>query len=245
LQSDIGMVGMDCFMLSQLALDMRLEPGTSFASYFVGANGEAVDAVRALAEGRGEPVLFIYGGRGLGKSHLMQAACRVAADLGDPVAYLPLRDAVQWSPDMLEGLEEMTLVALDDIDAIAASAAWQEAVFHLFNRLRTAGHRLLMTAERRPADVGLTLNDLVSRLQWGLVLRLHDHDDAQKAAGLHFHARLRGLELPEETVRYLLVHCPRELPSLFRLLDRLDRASLMAQRRLTIPFVRQVLQSPA
>jgi DnaA family protein len=229
-------------MLPQLALDMRLEPGTSFASYFVGANGQVVDAVRALAEGRGEPLLFIYGNRGLGKSHLLQAACRLAADVGEPVAYLPLTEAVRWPSVVVDGLESMSLVALDDLDAVVASAEWQEALFHLFNRLRAAGHRLLVAADRRPSDLGLTLNDLVSRLQWGLVLRLQDHDDAQKAAGLHFHARLRGLELPEETVRYLLVHCSRELPSLFRLLDRLDQASLVAQRRLTVPFVRQILQ---
>lgn len=232
-------------MLPQLALDMRLEPGTSFASYFVGANGEVADAVRALAEGRGETMLFLYGSHGLGKSHLLQAACRVAAERGAPVAYLPLREAVQWSPGVLEGLEAMALVALDDLDAIAGSAEWQEAVFHLFNRLRAAGHRLLVSAARRPADLGFSLNDLVSRLQWGLVLRLQDHDDAQKAAGLRFHARLRGLELPDETVRYLLVHYPRELPLLFRLLDRLDQASLAAQRRLTVPFVRQILQEHA
>jgi DnaA family protein len=238
----VRQVNADCFMLPQLALDMRLAPGTSFASYFVGANGEAVDAVRALAEARGESFLFLYGSRGLGKSHLLQAACRLAADMGEPVAYLPLVEAVQWSPTVVDGLESMALVALDDLDAVVASAEWQEALFHLFNRLRSAGQRLLVAAERRPADLGLALNDLVSRLQWGLVLRLQDHDDAQKAAGLHFHARLRGLELPAETVRYLLVHYPRELPSLFRLLDRLDQASLMAQRRLTVPFVRQILQ---
>ncbi len=86
------------------------------------------------------------------------------------------------------------------------------------------------------------MSDLVSRLQWSLVLRLQDHDDAQKMAGLRFHAQLRGLELPEETARYLLAHYPRELSFLFRLLDRLDQASLMAQRRLTVPFVRQILQ---
>lgn len=229
-------------MLPQLALDMRLEPGTSFESYFAGANSEIVDAIRAQAEGRGEQFLFVYGSRGLGKSHLLQAACRLAAERGERIAYLPLAEAVQWPPAMVEGLETMTLVALDDLDATAANADWQEAIFHLFNRLRSSGHRLLIAAERRPAELGLTLGDLVSRLQWGLVLRLQDHDDAQKAEGLHFQARLRGLELPEETARYLLVHCPRELTSLFRLLDRLDQASLAAQRRLTVPFVRQVLR---
>lgn len=229
-------------MLPQLALDMRLEPGTNFSSYFVGANSEAVDAVRALAEGHGEGVLFLYGSCGLGKSHLLQAACRLVADRGEPVAYLPLAEAVRWPPAVVDGLEAMALVALDDVDAVVDSPEWQEALFHLFNRLRAAGHRLLAAAPHRPGDLGLALNDLVSRLQWGLVLRLQDHDDRQKAAGLHFHAQLRGLELPEETARYLLLHCPRELPSLFRLLDRLDQASLAAQRRLTVPFVRQILQ---
>lgn len=229
-------------MLPQLALDMRLDPGTTFSSYFAGANGEAVDAVKALAEGCGETVLFLYGSRGLGKSHLLQAACRLVADRGERVAYLPLAEAVRWPSAMVEGLEAMSLVALDDVDAVAGSPEWEEALFHLFNRLRATEHRLLLAAPHRPADLGLSLSDLVSRLQWGLVLRLQDHDDAQKMASLHFHAQLRGLELPEETGRYLLAHYPRELPFLFRLLDRLDQASLMAQRRLTVPFVRQILQ---
>lgn len=229
-------------MLPQLALDMRLEPGTSFTSYFAGANGEVVDAVRAVAEGSGEDFLFLYGSPGLGKSHLLQAACRLVAERGEPVAYLPLREAVRWPPTVVEGLEAMALVALDDVDAVVDSLEWQEALFHLFNRLRATGRRLLASGTCRPADSGLQLKDLVSRLQWGLVLRLQDHDDAQKAASLHFHARLRGLELPDETARYLLVHYPRELPTLFRLLDRLDQASLAAQRRLTVPFVRQILQ---
>ncbi len=225
----------------QLALDIGLDSGASFASYFVGANAEVVDAVRALAEGRGESLLYLYGASGLGKSHLLQAACRLAAEHGLLVAYVPMREAVSWSPQMLDGLENMGLVAIDDLQAIAGSAEWQEALFHLFNRLREAGGRLLLGAERRPAELGLALPDLVSRLQWGLVLRLQDHDDAQKLAGLRFRARLRGLELPEDTAQYLLAHYPRELNALFQLLERLDAASLMAQRRLTIPFVKQVL----
>jgi DnaA family protein len=225
----------------QLALDIRLDSGASFASYFVGANHQVADAVRALAEGRGEALLYLYGGAGLGKSHLLQAACRVAAEMGHAVAYLPLREAMAWSPDVLEGLESLSLVALDDIEAVANSLLWQEGLFHLFNRIREQGGRLLLAAEGRPAELGLQLPDLVSRLQWGLTLRLQDHDDKQKIAGLCFRARLRGLELPEETAHYLLAHYPRELTTLFGLLDRLDEASLMAQRRLTIPFVKQVL----
>lgn len=226
---------------SQLALDIRLDSGASFASYFVGANHEVVGAVRALAEGQGEPLLYLYGSPGLGKSHLLQASCRLAAERGQAVAYLPLQTALGWSPDVVEGLEALSLVAVDDVDVISVSPEWQEALFHLFNRIREAGGRLLLAAERRPADLGLQLPDLVSRLQWGLVLRLQDHDDEQKLAGLRFRARLRGLELPEETAAYLLTHCPRDLPLLFELLDRLDKASLVAQRRLTVPFVKQVL----
>lgn len=228
-------------MLPQLALDMRLDPGTTFASYFSGANDEIVAAVRSMAEGHGEVSAYLYGGRGLGKSHLLQAACRLMAERGEQVAYLPLAELIDWPPAMLEGLEAMSMVALDDIDVIAKSPEWQEALFHLFNRLRAADRRLLLAATQRPADLGLALGDLVSRLQWGLVLRLRDHDDVQKMAGLQFHAQLRGLELPEEVARYLLGHYPREWSYQFRLLDRLDQASLAAQRRLTVPFVRQVL----
>jgi DnaA-homolog protein len=229
----------------QLALDIGLDDRAGFESYYPGPNEQVLAAVRACAEGSGERALYIHGASGLGKTHLLQAACRSAAAGGQRAGYVPLADALAWSVQLLEGLAALDLVAVDDLQLVAGRAEWEEALFHLFNSVREAGGRLLFAASVRPAELGLALPDLLSRLQWGLVLRLREPADEDKVASLRLRAAQRGLELPSDVAHYLMARCPRDLGYLFTLLDRLDQASLMAQRRLTLPFVREVLDGQA
>ena len=228
----------------QLALDLRWDTGAEFDSFLSTDGGEALQAARAAAAGQAGPVL-LYGPPDSGKSHLLQAACAAAHHAGRAPVYLGLAEARRsLAPAVLEGLERLALVALDECDAVAGDRAWEEALFHLFNRCREAGAALLMASRFRPSDMDLLLADLRSRLQWGLVLRLRGLDDAGRRQALELRARRRGLALPPETIDYLLVRQPRDAGRLFRLLDRLDRASLRAGRRLTVPFVRSVLAAP-
>jgi DnaA family protein len=157
------------------------------------------------------------------------------------VAYLPLREVAGLSPELLEGLEQQDLVCLDDVHAIAGNDDWERAVFGLFNRVRDRNGRLLVAATRRAGQCGFRLADLVSRLDWGVAYVLMPLVDRQVVAALGLRARRRGLELPDETAQYLLKRMPRDLPSVFNLLDRLDEASMIEQRRLTVPFVKSVL----
>ena len=83
--------------------------------------------------------------------------------------------------------------------------------------------------------------DLASRLDWGRVVGLLPLDDADKLRALQLRAQLRGLSLSDDVGRYLLQHLARDMRSLCHALERLDRASLVAQRRLTLPFIKQVL----
>ena len=155
--------------------------------------------------------------------------------------YLPLQELLTLAPELLEGLEQQALIAIDDVQAIAGMPQWEEALFHLYNRVRDCGHRLVVSATVAPAGLTLTLPDLTSRLGWGPVFQLAALSDTDKRAALQMRARRRGLELGNEVPEYLLRRCPRDMDSLFSLLNQLDRASLVAQRRLTIPFVRELL----
>jgi DnaA family protein len=225
----------------QLPLGLTLKESACFASYFPGQNQEAVNSLRASAEGVGETLVYLAGPAGVGKTHLLQAACQQAADAGRTVAYLPLRHLPGLSPAVFEGLERLDLVCLDDVDAVAARADWERGLFDLFNRLRECGGTLLVTAGKRPDKSGIQLADLVSRLCWGVTYVLKPLDEETLFAAVTYRARARGLELPEDTARFLLRRFPRDLPSLCELLDRLDQASLVARRRLTIPFVKAAL----
>ena len=137
--------------------------------------------------------------------------------------------------------ENYDLVCLDDVDALAGERRWEEALFHLYNRIRERGACLVVSCASAPARLQLSLPDLGSRLSWGLVYQLRALDDDQRLLALQLRARQRGCDMPDETGRYLLRRLPRDMPALFDLLDRLDDASLVAQRKLTVPFVKSVL----
>lgn len=225
----------------QLPLAIRWNDGASFEQFVPGPNMQAVAAVKAAAEGAAGGFLYLYGEPGSGRTHLLQAACRLCGDRGLPVVYLPLGKESGLTPALLDGLEAMALIALDDIECIAGQPDWEEALFHLYNRVVDVQGRLLISAPSRPADLGITLPDLESRLKWGLVHRLQTLSEVDLLQALERRALARGLTLPTETGRYLTSRFPRDASSLFSLLDRLDHAALAAQRRLTVPFVKQVL----
>lgn len=228
-------------MFTQLPLGLTLNDSATFANFITGPHSEAVQAVQACARGQGEAFIYLAGAAGTGKTHLLQAACHAMARQGGTVVYLPLQCAAQFGLDALDGLERMALVCLDDVQALVGQPEWEQALFNLFNRVRDSGGRLLVAANAKPSQLGLSLPDLVSRLSWGVTYVLPSLDDADKLRALSLRAQARGFELPDEVGRYLLVRLPRDMQALFAVLDRLDQASLAAQRRLTVPFIKSIL----
>jgi len=228
-------------MSVQLPLGLSLNDSATFENFVAGPNAAAFSAVHACAGGDEPSVLYLWGAPGAGRTHLLQAACHAAARRGAQVAYLPLEQVETFSVEVCEGMEAMSLVCVDDVERVAGRDDWEQALFNLFNRVRDGGGHLLFAAAASPRAAGLRLPDLISRLGAGPVFRLEELDDAGKCRALSLRARERGLELPEEAARFLLRHYPRDLQALLGLLERLDHASLAAQRRLTVPFIKETL----
>jgi DnaA family protein len=227
---------------TQLPLGLRLPAASRFDNFVPGVNREALAAVEQLTMDTTPAVVFIAGATGSGKTHLLQAACRAVETRGESAVYVPLATFSILNPGILEGLEQYSLSAIDDVHNIAGQPDWEEALFHLYNRLREAQGRLLAAASAPPEHLKLELPDLRSRLGWGAVYALQLPDDAVRLQILALRAQGCGLDLPDETARYLLRRCPRDLPALIALLEQLDHAALTAQRRLTVPFVKAVLE---
>jgi DnaA family protein len=227
--------------MRQLPLGVQLGISMRFETFAVGGNAEAVAALKGLAGGASSTPVWIYGPAGSGKSHLLQAACAAAGDAGRATAWLPLAQVQGEGPALLDGLERLDLVALDDLDAIAGSADWEFALFTLFNGLAEHRGRLAIAAAVAPAAVQIRLPDLASRLASCEVHRLEPLAESEQPAALRRRAERRGLELPDETLGYLTRRAPRDFATLCRMLDALDAESLAAQRRLTVPFVRDWL----
>ncbi len=225
----------------QLPLGVQLRDSATLASLVAGENAQAIAAAAALAEGASANV-YLWGGAGAGKSHILQAASRAAANSGQRTAYLPMREVSVQSPEILDGLHRMDLLCLDELEAIAGQRTWEEALVGLFDHSRLAGGRILAAGRQAPAALGLALRDLSSRLGWGAVYALNDLQDTDKRRVLRQRAAQRGLQMPGDVADFLLRRARRDLPSLLAALDQLDHASLAAQRRLTIPFVKQVLE---
>ena len=221
----------------QLPLGIGLKDFATFDNFYAVGN-ELV--LQALQQGN-DSMIYLWGPRGSGKSHLLQALCHATAAKGLAPVYLPLQELIALSPALLQGLEQQALITSDDIQVIAGITQWEEALFHLYNQVRDGGHRLVVSANVAPAGLALSLPDLASRLAWGPVFQLIPLTDADKRAALQMRARRRGLEMGNDVAEYLLRRCPRDMDSLFSLLNQLDHASLAAQRRLTIPFVRELL----
>ncbi len=228
-------------MADQLTLGVQLKDNASFANFYPGDNQEALQGLMALARQSIPGFVFLWGEAGVGKSHLLQSLCHEIGSVGLPVVYLPLADIDVIVPEMLDGLETMSLVCIDDIDVVSGDVAWEEALFHLYNRIYSRGGRLVATASVAPTDLSISLADLKSRLNHGITYHLASLGGKQKAYALQQRATFRGFALPEEVVSYLLKRCPRSMSELFDLFDRLDQASLAAKRRLTIPFVKKFL----
>lgn len=228
----------------QLPLALRYPPDQRFETC-VGIAPEALAQLRALADGSagdvGSTGVYMVGPAGTGKTHLALATCAAAEAAGRRAAYLPLQAAAGRMRDALEALERATAVALDGVDAIAGNRDDEVALFDFHNRARSAGVSLLYAGRAAPDGLALALPDLRSRLSQCTRIVLAPLDDESRREVLRERARRRGLSVDPAALEWLMRRVGRDLGGLARLFDRLDQASLAAQRRLTVPFLRETL----
>ena len=224
----------------QLPLALRFPPDQRFDTY-LGVPDATLAQLRALATTGGTGDAYLAGPAGSGKTHLALAACAAAEAAGRRAAYLPLQAASRRLRDALDALEGADLVALDGLDAIAGDRGDEVALFDFHNRARAAGVSLLYAGRAAPDALALVLPDLRSRLSQCARVALATLDEEGRREVLRERARRRGLVVDDAALEWLLRRVGRDLAGLARLLDRLDRASLAAQRRLTVPFLRQTL----
>jgi DnaA family protein len=227
--------------MRQLPLGVRLQDRAVFASFLAGRNLQALEHVRALASGASGGVAWLAGPVGAGKTHLLQAAC-AAAGASRRAGYFPLAELGPLGIGVLDGLRDIECLCLDDVHVVAGNASWERALFGLFCAIEERGGRLIAAASAPPALLGWALPDLASRFAASAIFQLRVLDEAEQREALKLRAHVRGLDLPEETARYLQRRFPRDMRTLYELLDTLDEAAIIAQRRLTVPFIRSVLQ---
>lgn len=226
--------------MRQLPLGVRLADRAVFASFLPARNREALEHARRIAGGEITGATWVCGPASAGKTHLLQAICSQSLE-SRRAGYFPLAELATLGVGVLEGLPQLQCVCLDDLEAVTGRLEWEKAIFGLLRELEECDGVLVMGARPPPALLAWALPDLGSRCAAGAVLQLRALDEAEQQQALQLRARLRGLELPEETSRWLQRRFSRDMRRLYGLLDTLDEAALAAQRRLTVPFIREVL----
>lgn len=237
--------------VSQLALSVQLPDDETFSSFISEENIPAIEQLKHFLDAQiNKPTqnldskpssFYLFGICGVGKSHLLHASCSYAEQLGLSSLSLSCSELTQLSVEVLEGLEHIDLVCLDDIQLIAADEKWQQAVFDLYNRILEQNRCLIITGDQRAQELVLTLPDLVSRLSWGYTEQIKPLSDDEKLLALQYRAQQRGLMLNDDAGRFLINRLSREMSALIESLDRLDKASIREQRKITIPFIKYIL----
>jgi DnaA family protein len=227
---------------TQLTLSISLRDDATFANYYSLDNIALTEQLQTMAQGKGDQSILIWGPPATGKSHLLQAVCHEADNFGLTSAYLPLGDHIFLSPDICENLEHMDILCIDDLNAVAGQTVWEVALFHLFNRVRDCGHRIVFSSDKNVSELGVHLPDLRSRLSWGLNYHIKALTDEEKLAAVKLRARNRGMTLPMDVAQFILNHYSRDMARLFAALDMLDKVSLAEHRKITIPFIKTTLR---
>jgi DnaA family protein len=225
---------------SQLPLGIRLNDEATFANFLVSSgNRQLFDVLTSTSPS--VQLIYLWGAGGSGRSHLLQALCHRYAESGASALYLPLLSRHDFAPQILEHSHALSVICVDDLDAVATDSVWQEAMFHCFNEAAESNVLFVVTASRAPRNLDLSLADLRSRMQKGLIFQLQAADDGFKKQILQHRANLRGISLSDQVCDYILQRADRSLAGLIAVLERLDSESFQRQRRLTVPLVKDVM----
>lgn len=230
----------------QLALNISLKDGFRFVSFYTedkSPNSETLGILKSIVDSKEPQQNILWGESQSGKTHLLQACCAKEAEAHHTVSYIPLKVAANSGIDILTGLSQSHLIALDDIDSVLKDKTWETALFNLINITRENGQNLLLSSSKNPRMLDCILPDLASRLIWGGSYQLHTLSDDEKPKAIQARAQQRGFELTDRVIEYLYRRYPRDIESLMQMLDTLDKESLRQKTVITIPFAKQILEN--
>lgn len=225
-------------MNGQLTLNFNFHNENNFDNFVIGQNLELVSTLKNFITADEWDCMLIYGPTSIGKTHLLQAASSKAITDGKSVFYFEFNTI---DARLLDGLEQFDLIVLDDIENMFGKADCEEALFDCYNRLQAANKRLILSTKSAPNEFKIDLPDLRSRLLASIIYQVKALNDDDKVAALQLRANSRGLALPDDVAQYMIHHYSRDFANLLLALEQLDQESLKNKRRLTIPFVKEVI----
>jgi DnaA family protein len=229
-------------MSIQFPLDFEFQSNHGFNTFFSASNQSVIQQLQALVLGTGETQIFLQGNQSFGKSHLLQACCQLAHQEGIHPFYYPFEPQRLPPLSIFEGLETLQLVCFDNVENILGLLDWEQTLLNFLNQQQASGRRLILASQMPIEALEVKLEDLKLRLYSGINLKLNPLEQDEIIAALIHKASYMGIMISPKVGRFLVTHYAFELPSMWVLLEQLDKATLSAQRKLTIPFLKQFLE---
>ena len=209
----------------------------TFETFYLGPNKSVVDSLRDEKN----QLIWLAGLEGFGKTHLLHAFLNSHEHENKKVLYLPMSESQDFTPDILDNLAQYDLVAIDDIENIIGDMTWEEQLLKFYEDSYSTRNKILITANDTPKGLNFLLPDLSSRFNLALIERLRPMNEDEMIKAILLHSKARGFDLPEDSAKYLINRVPRDVSVLVDMIKLLDYESLSMQRKLTIPFIKTVL----
>jgi chromosomal replication initiator protein len=236
--------------------DLLFNPKNTFESFVVGTNNNfSFAAAKAVAEAPGKSYnpLFLYGGVGLGKTHLLHAIGQhvTGCKKGARVAYV---SSEKFTNEYIDAIQNNKLVGfrkkyrqtdvllIDDIQFLAGKERIQEEFFHTFNALHESHKQIVLTCDRPASEIQGLENRLVSRFEWGLVTDLQPPDIEMRLAILKKKAQIMSVVLPEDIINFLATRIRTNIRRLEGALIRVASYASLTGKKLTIEVVENLLR---
>ncbi len=226
---------------AQIALPLSFDRQFSFDNYFSQRNQLIVDNLKTLIAGQGESMIGLWGASDSGKTHLINACAHYARQQGISFQLYDGKELALYDADNFDNLETCVVLAVDNLDALCGFQDWEEKFYRIINSSKIERLKLIFTLSENPSFLKCRLADFQSRLSWGLLLQLPATGETDIGKVIRLRAGLLGIDLSKEVIAYLLVHYSRQLSAQIEILRTLDRASLSAQKKITIPLIKQAL----
>ncbi len=223
--------------MRQIPLDVSLSEYMTFETFYLGPNKSVVDSLRDEKN----QLIWLAGLEGFGKTHLLHAFLNSHEHENKKVLYLPMSESQDFTPDILDNLAQYDLVAIDDIENIIGDMTWEEQLLKFYEDSYSTRNKILITAHDTPKGLNFLLPDLSSRFNLALIERLRPMNEDEMIKAILIHSKARGFDLPEDSAKYLINRVPRDVSVLVDMIKLLDYESLSMQRKLTIPFIKTVL----
>jgi chromosomal replication initiator protein len=231
-----------------------LNPSLTFESFIVGdSNQFAYTTAKSVAEKPGQLYnpLFIYGGVGLGKTHLLQAIGNYHVALGNTVIYTTLEQFMnsftshlrsQTMDRFRDKFRECDLLLIDDIQFLSRKEQTQEEFFHTFNELHNASKQIVMTADRAPNKIAGLVDRLKSRFEWGLMADIQPPGLETKIAIIQKKCELDGIQLDQEIVHFIATNMGDNIREIEGTIIKLNALSSMLNQEITLDFAQNAIR---